>query len=117
MKVRRKVKCLITFIIAHDCCVLINSFSAHDIMTDDQVKAAGRQIPLTMNALGTCGFMDSYGGPLIDMYGRDYFRNKLGEDMLGLMKDYHYAKNWQEYHHCGIFVILYHCALQIDTQP
>jgi len=80
----------------------------HDIMTIDQVIAAAVQLPLTMDELETCGFMDDDD----DEFG-SHCRVVNGKHMLKLIEDYHYAKNWQEYHHCGMFVMLYHCALQI----
>ena len=82
-------------------------------MTSGQVKAAADGIPLTMDALETFHFMDDDDDD-DDRLGSQ-FRKEYGEHMLELMKDYHYAKNWQEYHKCGMFVILHHCALQIDT--
>ena len=88
-------------------------FSAHDIMTSSQVKAAADRVPLTMDALETFHFMDD--DDEYDSRFGSQCRKEYGEHMLELMKDYHYAKNWQEYHHCGIFVILHHCALQIDV--
>ena len=79
-------------------------------MTSDQVKAAADRVPLTWDALETFEFMDNDG----DRFNYDYdCRKEFGEDMLELMNDYHYAKNWQEYHQCGISLILHHCALQI----
>ena len=77
-------------------------------MTSDQVKAAADQVPLTIEALETVGFIDNYD----DGFGYNC-RKEYGEDMLELMKDYHYAKNWQEYPQCGIFAMLHHCASQI----
>ena len=80
-------------------------------MTDDQVKAAAVQMPLTAEELETCGFMGNEDDG--NVFFSDECRKEYGEDMLELMKDYHYAKNWREYHHCGIFVILHHCTSQI----
>eukprot|EP00956_Cyclotella_meneghiniana_P024951 scaffold51060_cov65-Cyclotella_meneghiniana.AAC.5 len=82
---------------------------ARDIMTDDQVKAAAVQMPLTAEELETRGFMENEDDGYIYRS-----RKKYGESMLELMKDYHYARNWREYHHCGIFVILHHCTSQIN---
>ena len=82
-------------------------------MTDDQVKAAAVQMPLTTEELETCGFMESFGGDNNE-FGYIYcLHKKYGGSMIELMKDYHYASNWREYHHCGIFVILHHCTSQL----
>jgi len=83
----------------------------YDIMTDDQIKAAAAQVPISMHALCKCGFMDydHFSSP----WDYDRNRNKYGTILIEVMENYHYAKTWQEYHHCNIFVILYDCASQI----
>ena len=80
-------------------------------MTDDQIKAAAAQVPISMHALCKCGFMDydHFSSP----WDYDRNRNKYGTILIEVMENYHYAKTWREYHHCNIFVILYDCASQI----
>ena len=84
-------------------------------MTDDQIAAAADRLPITMDALEIRGYIDDENddeGDEDDEFGHRC-RKAYGKGILILMEDYHYAKNWQEYHHCGIFVMLYHCASQI----
>ena len=80
-------------------------------MTDDQVKVVAARIPISIDSLDKCVLLDDDD----DIFGSLGSRLSIayGEEMLELMKDYHYAKNWQEYHQRGIFVILHHCASQV----
>ena len=61
--------------------------------------------PLPIDVFDELGFMNSFSLRL---------REKYSERVLRLMEDYRFAKNRLEYHHCGIFAILYDCVLQIS---
>ena len=61
--------------------------------------------PLPIYVFDELGFMNIFSLRL---------REKYSERVLRLMEDYRFAKNRLEYHHCGIFAILYDCVLQIS---